>query len=283
MTNYVPEFSGLSDITIPQGGSANIQVGVSASDYEDDDVSASIVYPTTDLTSLSVGTHTITYIVSDSHANTTTQQRNVIVLANTAPVITGVSDEVVAYEDVEDYNYLEGVSVSDDHTTLTTADITVSGSISVPSAGTQTQSVITYRVEDAQGNDTEVSKTITVTNYVPEFSGLSDITIIEGDVYDLLEGVSAYDYEDGDMTLEIVCLSDVQSLNVGEHEVIYTITDSHGNEVRATRFIHIQENTQLQEGLSPSTFDTSTSSYWLSLLVAAILGMLICLKKYNEM
>ena len=75
-----------------------------------------------------------------------------------APVINGVTDKFIEVNQA--FDPLEGISVSDNRDlTLTVNDIVVSGTLDITTAG---EYVLTYELEDASGNKTTLTRTITV-------------------------------------------------------------------------------------------------------------------------
>ena len=81
------------------------------------------------------------------------------------------------------------------------------------------------------------------TNYAPTIKNLRDIIIREGYSIDLKKGVEAWDFEDGDITDEIVFPNiDLRYLPIGRHEVTYEVTDSHKNRTTMNRVIYVIAN-----------------------------------------
>ena len=168
VTNQLPTISGLSNITINDGMTADIQTGVSANDTEDGNITARIVYPLTDLTKLSVGNHEIKYSVTDSDGNTVEARRRVTVrqrpsIINSIPVINAY-DKTLNVGDM--FNPLEGVSAEDKE------DGDITDKIKVIKNELQKMRLyivadkegvykVVYEVEDSQG--AKITKTISVT------------------------------------------------------------------------------------------------------------------------
>ncbi len=241
VTNYAPVFSGLDKITIPAGTTVDLGVGVTVTDIED--TSITFTYQPTVTSTLTAGTHYVEYTATDSDGNTTTLTREIEVQVNTAPIISGANDVQVLLPDVSTFSLLDGITITDDHTTLSVDDITVTGAIQVPTAGTEMTSIITYTVSDAQGNKTTVIRNILVTNYLPTISGLGEISIPEGTVVDLQAGITATDNEDSDITTSIVYPTiDTTTLSVGTHTVSYSVTDSDGNVTTLQRIIRVNDD-----------------------------------------
>jgi fructooligosaccharide transport system substrate-binding protein len=71
------------------------------------------------------------------------------------------------------------------------------------------------------------------------FSGISDSTLTIGDTFDPMQGVSATDQKDGDITSSVT-FSGVVNLNVaGTYVITYRVVGSDGKEVTATRTITV--------------------------------------------
>ena len=62
----------------------------------------------------------------------------------------------------------------------------------------------------------------------------------KGQDYNLLNGISAYDKEDGDLTHKIKVDGQVDTSKVGKYEVKYIVTDSDGAEKTSTRYIEVK-------------------------------------------
>ena len=82
-----------------------------------------------------------------------------------------------------------------------------------------------------------------VSNQKPEISiaGLKT-TVTVGDTFNKLEGVSATDFEDGDIT-NINVIGDVNTSVPGEYELTYEVTDSAGAKTSIKVIIKVVEKT----------------------------------------
>lgn len=67
------------------------------------------------------------------------------------------------------------------------------------------------------------------------------VTILQGESYDVMTGVTAFDQEDG-ILIPQASILDTTILIVGEHTVVYTVTDADNNRVTATRTIIVLAN-----------------------------------------
>ena len=78
------------------------------------------------------------------------------------------------------------------------------------------------------------------TNSEPQLRGVNDIIIEKGEDYNLLQGISAYDKEDGDLTHKITVDGHVDTSKVGTYKVRYNVIDSEGAEESSTRYIKVK-------------------------------------------
>ncbi|MGL4373812.1 MAG: immunoglobulin-like domain-containing protein, partial [Turicibacter sp.] len=78
-------------------------------------------------------------------------------------------------------------------------------------------------------------------NTAPIFKGVHTKTLTVGDTFDILEGVTATDKEDGDLTASITVQGDVNSLVVGEYSLTYSVTDSKNLTTTKERVIMVVE------------------------------------------
>ena len=149
--------------------------------------------------------------------------------------------------EVDEFNPLEGVIVSDDHDSG--LDIEVSGKVEKPVAGTNQDYTLTYTVTDSDGNTTTINRVITVTNQIPTVKANS-VTIKMNKAIDLLSdpriGLVASDHEDGDLTNQVE-IKHLGGFNFeqpieGDYLVTYMVIDSDGNEAEQTINIKVQSN-----------------------------------------
>ena len=139
---------------------------------------------------------------------------------------------------------MKGVSYSDDIDT-TGLQINVTGELGEPTPGTNEDYILTYTVTDSDRTTTTVNRVITVTNQLPEITGLDDIVINEGEGsgFDFADGVTATDLEDGNLTKSIqLPTMDLSSLTEGNYSVEYTVTDSDKNTVIVPRKVIVLKN-----------------------------------------
>ena len=251
ISNDMPIIEGLEDISIRVGNKFNPLDGITASDNQGGDLTSKIEVIGSVDTDL-IGVYELVYKVSDSDGNTIEVRRKVTVVSNNAPIINGVSDIVLKLGEVDRFNPLYGVSVMDDHDIMEASDIKITGIIEKPIPGMNKESVMTYEVTDSDGNTTVLKRTIKVTNQIPTISGIKEIVIKEGQDIDVSSGVTAIDYEDGDLTDKIIIPTiDIKTLSVGTHEIEYSVEDKDGNITIAKRKIVVEKKDEI-ENIPPS-------------------------------
>ncbi|MCG8540208.1 MAG: DUF5011 domain-containing protein, partial [Clostridia bacterium] len=81
---------------------------------------------------------------------------------------------------------------------------------------------------------------IPVENQAPVFHGVINKTIKVGEIFNEVSGVSAIDKEDGDLTSKINVIGEVNTNQVGEYQLTYSVTDSQGLETTKTRIITVE-------------------------------------------
>ena len=113
------------------------------------------------------------------------------------------------------------------------------GSVTGVSAGK-----VTITVTATSGKKTgEASLEITVVaDNAPVISGADDVQILKGVKFVPLQGVTAHDEEDGDLTEQIEYSGNVNYNLVGEYTATYTVRDKSGNVTTVTRKVTVVSN-----------------------------------------
>ncbi|MBO4623112.1 MAG: DUF5011 domain-containing protein [Bacilli bacterium] len=113
------------------------------------------------------------------------------------------------------------------------------GSVTGVSAGK-----VTITVTASKGKKTgEASIEVTViADNAPVISGADDVQILKGERFVPLQGVTARDEEDGDLTDQIQYDGNVNFNLVGEYIATYTVRDSAGNVTTVTRKVTVVSN-----------------------------------------
>ncbi|MEK8084469.1 DUF5011 domain-containing protein [Staphylococcus aureus] len=81
------------------------------------------------------------------------------------------------------------------------------------------------------------------TNTTPQIKGANDIVIKKGQDYNLLNGISAFDKEDGDLTDKIKVnpsMAKFDTSKSGKYQIKYHVTDSDGAIKISTRYIEVK-------------------------------------------
>ena len=98
---------------------------------------------------------------------------------------------------------------------------------------------VTYSVTDSENNEAIKSITVTVLPSKPIIYA-SDITVNMGNTINLLDGVTAEDFEDGNLTDKIIVSANNVDFNkIGMYEVTYSVTDSDKNTTTKTIKVNV--------------------------------------------
>lgn len=212
-------------------GQAYNELGATATDNLDGDISANIVITGTVNTSVA-GTYFVNYNVNDSSGNAATQVTRTVNVApdTTAPVIT-LNGASTINLNVGDMYTEQGATALDNLDGDITGSIVIGGdTVNTAVAGVY---VVTYNVSDAAGNAAaEVTRTVNVnadtTPPVITLVGASTINLFVGDTY-TEQGATATDNIDGDLTSSIVIGGSVNTNAAGSYQVTYNVSDAAGN------------------------------------------------------
>ncbi len=168
---------------------------------------------------------------------------------NNKPIINGVEDTQIL--EGEDFDPIKGVSASDVEDGDITKDIKVySKDIKDLSVGNH---VYNYSVEDSDGNEVVVNRNVNViskvtSNNKPVINGVEDKEIEIGEYFDLMEGITASDVEDGDITKNImITFNNINYNKEGKYNLTYEVTDSDLNTVTKTRNVKVIEKINIDK------------------------------------
>ncbi|MDG5491174.1 immunoglobulin-like domain-containing protein [Psychroserpens sp. SPM9] len=181
-TAPVITLNGASTINLEVGDTYN-ELGATATDNIDGNLTSSIVIGGDTVNTNSAGTYVVTYNVSDAAGNNATQVTRTVIVTQpadtTAPVITLNGASTINLEVGDTYNEL-GATATDNVDGDLTSSIVITGTVNTNSAGTYTRY---YNVSDAAGNNaTQRTRTVIVTQ--PSTGGCSG-------------GVSSFPYTEG--------------------------------------------------------------------------------------
>ena len=158
-------------------------------------------------------------------------------ITNSEPVINASDKEINLGEA---FDYKNGVTASDKENGNLTSKITYTGTVDVNKAGVYK---VTYKVTD--NSNLTVSKTINVTvkstDSVPVITA-SNKEVSQYTTFDYKNGVTASDSIDGDLTDKITYEGTVDTNEIGEYKVIYSVTNSKGKSVSKEITVKVIEN-----------------------------------------
>ncbi len=227
--------NGANPLTI-NAGEAYTEPGAMATDDVDGDLTASIeVTGTVDTNT--PGEYTITYTVTDSSNNATTETRTVNVVDTVDPVITLNGANPLTINAGGTYTE-PGATATDNVDGDLTNDIEVTGTVDTNTPGEYT---ITYTVTDSSNNTATETRTVQVVADDPPvltLNGANPLTINVGESYSE-PGATADDAIDGDLTASIEVTGTVDTNTPGDYTITYTVTDSSNNTATATRTVSV--------------------------------------------
>lgn len=234
-----PIISGADDKTINLLEELDLRAGVTAMDDIDGDLTDSIVIDGT-VDNAIPGENNIVYTVEDKSKNKSVVNRIITVVDNIAPILFGVEDCTVEYGSTFDSK--AGVTANDNIDGDLTSKIVIEGVINTSILGEQ---ILTYKVTDVANNEASAIRKVTVVDTVkPVFSGIDDLTLNLNENFDALEGVTAIDEVDGDLT-DLITVEGgdlVDTSVVKEYQVTYKVSDKSSNETIAVRLISVIDN-----------------------------------------
>ena len=254
-----------ADPQVIEVGSPYTELGATASDNYDGDITGSIVIDASAVNTAIVGSYSVTYDVADSNGNNAVQvTRTVEVVDTTIPVITLIGANPQTIEVGSPYTEL-GATASDNY------DGDITGSIVIDASAVDTSVVgsysVTYDVADSNGNNAvQVTRTVEVVDTtIPVITliGANPQTIEVGSPYSEL-GATALDNYDGDITGSIIIASSaVNTAVAGSYTVTYDVTDANGNAaIQVTRTVDVVDTTIpliTLVGANPQTLDLGSA------------------------
>lgn len=238
--NHAPSIQAENQ-SIHIGSNFNPYKYATASDDEDGDLTSSVQVISNNVNSDKEGSYSVTYKVTDS-AGKTTEKTISIEVINDAPVLH-VMDRELSVGDT--FNPLENVSAYDTEDGDLSSHIEVTeNNVNSEVPGTYS---VTYKVADSYGKVTTITIQVKVINDKPVISA-SDQELYVGDNFNPLNGVSAHDKQDGDLTNAIrVEKNDVDTTKAGTYHVTYIVEDSAGVLVEKTVIITVKEKNTAPE------------------------------------
>ncbi len=234
-TNNPPviTLSGINPQQIVQG-TAYTELGATANDTEDGDITANIAIDSSAVNTAVIGSYQVTYNVVDSGGLSAVEvTRDVIVASPTSAtcsqtVTTTANGQTVVWSTTY-------VPLSQHPVFIWSGDDGLSGntrsiSHTYANSGTYSGTVVVSA-------DSAVTCNITTTVNTPPtitLIGIDPITLTVGDTF-TDPGATANDLEDGDLTSQIVVSGTVNTAVAGTYVLVYTVTDSDGASASVTR------------------------------------------------
>ncbi|MCF6207669.1 MAG: DUF5011 domain-containing protein, partial [Sulfurovum sp.] len=211
------------------------RVGATATDVVDGSVTVSANISQVETTV--VGDYNIVLAAVDNAGNESTVTVIVHVTDTTAPVITLNGDNPDTVEVAQGSSYSDpGASVTDNSGETITPVVT--GEVNTTQIGTYT---LTYTATDSSGNESNVSRTVSVVDTTPPVvtpNGDNPMTVLVNENY-VDAGASVTDNSGESLTATVVQSNTVDTTTTGTYEVVYVARDSSGNEGTATRTVTV--------------------------------------------
>ena len=223
-----------------EAGTAYDEQGATATDNFDGDISHQIIIGSGSVNPNVIGMYFVTYRVTDSSGNQSSIVIRTVNVADTiAPEISLIGDDPQSINIGDPYAELGATALDSFEGDLTSEIVIDAAAVDTSMIGSYP---VTYTVADSSGNETQVTRTVTVGDpNAPVITLLGDDPqVIElGDPYVEL-GATALDDVEGDITGDIVIdASAVDTSKVGSYEVTYDVSDSSGNASQAIRTVDV--------------------------------------------
>ena len=242
--NNAPIILGVQDHTLAVGDEFDPSNGVEVTD-EDADINLVIE---SNVNTRIPGVYKVIYTATDS-GNKTTREESIVtvnpkmVAMNSIPVINA-SDVVIQLG--EEFNPLNGVTATDKEDGEIKDIEVVRENVDINLAG---EYEVTYKATDS--SKASSIKTIKVIVNDPPMIYAEDKTIILGENFDELIGVTATDKEDEDITDKIEVIENNVNINKeGNYTVTYSVTDTLGGKATKTITVTVKRNIVLAESIT---------------------------------
>jgi hypothetical protein len=291
LTEEVPSFSGIEDVTLNVDDAFDPLDGVSALDRDGNDLTVSVVFNNVDVTkgalinvprvvntqegrdAYAQGWYAVVYSVTDENlGHTFYATRRVSINSQINDANINGADDILVYKD-SSFDPLNGVTILDDDFTDLSDTLVVTGSVDLTIAGDYQ---LTYKVTGRSGVEVEVIRTITVIEADATFNAFEDGVTYKNMTFDPLEGIVAKDFDDTDISDQITYTTDLVNDVEGTYTITYSIIGTNGVSVSVDREVivypalvdavidglselNLPLNTELDlmEGVSATDFDGS--------------------------
>ena len=215
--------------TYVEQGSAYTELGSTATDDRDGDITGDIVITSTVNTN-SAGTYSVFYDVTDATGNNaTTATRSVIIQDTTAPVITLAGADPLILQKGATFTEPGATATDNIDGTIALNDTNMSGGVASDNVGSY---IRTYNYSDVGGN-----AAVTVTRVVNVIDTAAPVITMLGSspLYHEINtaysdpGATAIDPPSENLSLDIVVSSTVNIAALGNYTVTYNVSDEDGN------------------------------------------------------
>ena len=213
---------------------------VTATDFEDGNLTSKVNITSNNLDNTKVGTYKVSYTVSDNSNFSITKTVDVTVNPTDAPIITADTISIPQYTTFDPY---KGVTVFDNKF----GDITSSLEVIEDNVNSNVlgEYTVKYKAINEAGVETEKVRIVKVILNQKPILNVSNKTIYLDDSFDFFENVSASDFEDGDLTKEIKVEGTVNTKEIGEYELTYSVKDKANQTVSKTITVTVEEKEYL--------------------------------------
>lgn len=195
-------------------------------------------YDDSNLDITQLGDYDVRVWATDSNGNRSEKTIHIPVEDTKKPIITEIEPLNIEVNQ-DNIDYLNGLEINDNYDKNPNIEILYGNlDITYPSMYD-----VTYNITDSSGNKTEFIRTIYVEDTIaPVMTGLNNLEINLGDEIDLLNGVSAIDNGDGDLTTSIVVTGHVNVNIPGTYTINYEVSDLFGNTTTQSVDIKVKDN-----------------------------------------
>ena len=228
-----------SNKEIVQGTNIDVLKDVTASDVEDGNITKKIKVRSNNLNINTPGKYQVTYEVTDSSNLTTTKTITIVVKVNEKPVINASDIEMLINTELK-----QNVTATDkEDGNITNKIKTTKNTVNTKVAGVYE---ITYEVTDSYNQKTTKTIKVTVLKNQNPVINASNKEIVVGSEFKELDGVTATDKEDGNITNKIKVIENTVNTNSkGTYKVTYEVIDSANN--KTTKTIEVKVITEEEQ------------------------------------
>ena len=222
LSNQKPVISGADDVKIEFGAAFDPMAGVTATDYEDKDLTESIVI-SGEVNTKVAGDYELVYSVKDSDGNVSTVTRVVTVKAQVKPEEPEIPEEPESPEDPE-------IPVVPEEPEIPTVP-------EEPSNPGDTENPVVPE-EPSNPGDTENPEDKIEDAVIKA----NNVTIKVGEIFNPLAGVEVVDSKNPNLINDLKYTSDINTSKPGVYTVIYEVVGSNGNVVTKTISVTVLSN-----------------------------------------